>query len=1243
MELKEKCFKILWQFFLILLITLSATGGYLKKKTDSGSELIENESLKSFPTNNDLVFKIKKTVSSTICNTTYHEKIEREHLDASKSLNDINMVSKHEVNNNLVSFIKEQDENSNSRNVLENCCGSNYNASDCSKNSKTMSSESLRNRSLLNVSVENNAHNIPSTKNNTNCLERELEKPIEDSPLKKSVNNSNSSPVKVITTNQTVSVKTSHCVNDVFTPSSKSINTDSQNIYKKRTDGLSEKPNSDLNNSQMSGVAPAIISNDGTGSKSDSQQMNYRVSTSVTESRSNQAKDTADSVMKDEQNCHLPSSVYGSPASSIEKVLIDRQESEKSEESESSFGKISFLQEILQKKSTEAVSYDSISRQLNSTQTGDGNRKIQQTDMSDSSSKVLNNVADLKIKNKFETSQAKLKLHIPEILSNDDSSSSVLSSESLKTVKIPKITSPQILEQHISKIISENAAIVETLDPKWSRRYCKQSSLSNSPIDSDAKKPVFPLKTNRSEDKLMLSSVTEGSKLHSALLGGSEIATLNTTQKTSSLRSPLPNDKIPQYSNLSSTVPSVNMYAKVICSVSEDELKGSAIKSLLSLKQGRYAKHKNSVYTDDIQSQHPQNPEGSIIKDLLLKSKLKDSSKVTAEVDDKVNSSFILDGNSLFYKTPLKCPNCCSEFSEKYGLDTHLSFCKSATKQLFSLRDNAERITFKQANAQKITDFQNNCQISENSNHSDVGIGTILKKQLLLPLSKSPPAKKRKVSDSVLNTSYHTEQSFGSANHYSETNKNILPTSLGNLDISPHRSRSHSVHLFGGEVQIMEGDKTKRIKIQTSIPGAFTPITNRFGDSFVIKKPELCEEFGGDKDVNSLSSVVVTIAQPVHNSGGTVHLPNCRSPSVSPVVTIANSISDGIVKYTKSDKLSSIDYSRITSHTELLKPFTHKEPPLLNLSNPSINFLPGPDSRLFCTTTTNLSVSTSVSKVDDFKPGSVVEEISPIAIKVPISPGNKPFYSPIFSNEERTFESTVCSMKCKDGQNNRIVPTVVFTPSSPTQPTTDSDTQSAISTSISDSNKKFLAATRPTSLPLKKKPFTMVGSTLISPETPRPKKTCIQLYLNGHAYTYLGLKCSTRSTYCCIYRPQPMFVLQETNPKLSMYSNWQVVPAKEELSGLTPGQMISYYCSKQRKELQSVSTTSKIGEPLIFTHSSYWTYRSTEHPENGKTTTETSTDKVEDNNMLVEENQVNMVYNSDFAHISLHIIAIYLH
>jgi hypothetical protein len=104
---------------------------------------------------------------------------------------------------------------------------------------------------------------------------------------------------------------------------------------------------------------------------------------------------------------------------------------------------------------------------------------------------------------------------------------------------------------------------------------------------------------------------------------------------------------------------------------------------------------------------------------------------------------------------------------------------------------------------------------------------------------------------------------------------------------------------------------------------------------------------------------------------------------------------------------------------------------------------------------------------------------------------------------------------------------------------------------VSNVNKpKFL---RPTTLPLKPGTFvpkkhhgtglTPTGTvlSLISPETPRPRKSYGQLYLNGHAYTYLGLKCSTRAFFCTLNRPQPMYVPQTPeHAKLSMYSNWKV-------------------------------------------------------------------------------------------------------
>ncbi|KAL4712735.1 hypothetical protein ACJJTC_008032 [Scirpophaga incertulas] len=138
---------------------------------------------------------------------------------------------------------------------------------------------------------------------------------------------------------------------------------------------------------------------------------------------------------------------------------------------------------------------------------------------------------------------------------------------------------------------------------------------------------------------------------------------------------------------------------------------------------------------------------------------------------------------------------------------------------------------------------------------------------------------------------------------------------------------------------------------------------------------------------------------------------------------------------------------------------------------------------------------------------------------------------------------------------------------------------------------KFL---RPTTLPLKPGTFTPKrhhGITpnantmpLVSPETPRPAKAYGQLYLNGNAYTYLGLKCSTKVFYCTINRPQPTYVPNQHF--LSMYSNWQLL---SELTpdplGLTAASAMSLYDSRHRPQNMAVSI---LKQDLILTHSSQW-------------------------------------------------------
>ena len=96
-------------------------------------------------------------------------------------------------------------------------------------------------------------------------------------------------------------------------------------------------------------------------------------------------------------------------------------------------------------------------------------------------------------------------------------------------------------------------------------------------------------------------------------------------------------------------------------------------------------------------------------------------------------------------------------------------------------------------------------------------------------------------------------------------------------------------------------------------------------------------------------------------------------------------------------------------------------------------------------------------------------------------------------------------------------------------------------------------------------------------------------YQNGTAYTYLGLKCSTRVFFCSIFKSQPNYIELEKNSRVSMYSNWKVVTKDSHPSGLSPKIGMSCYNSNYHpcdKGLFTMAQTKK--SPMIITHSSRW-------------------------------------------------------
>ncbi|CAG2107176.1 unnamed protein product, partial [Medioppia subpectinata] len=151
---------------------------------------------------------------------------------------------------------------------------------------------------------------------------------------------------------------------------------------------------------------------------------------------------------------------------------------------------------------------------------------------------------------------------------------------------------------------------------------------------------------------------------------------------------------------------------------------------------------------------------------------------------------------------------------------------------------------------------------------------------------------------------------------------------------------------------------------------------------------------------------------------------------------------------------------------------------------------------------------------------------------------------------------------------------------------------------------KTTGAVRPNTLSLRtNNGSNLVSSTLVSPDTPRPNKTCVQLYMNGHAYSGIGLKVTPRPVYCTIYKTQPMFVQQETDPNLSMYSNWTTSPlAVEDVMNMAEAPVVlGLYDSRCKHRTDSMLVTSASKADLNSTHSSYWGFRrSDEEKENLK-------------------------------------------
>ncbi|XP_046383881.1 uncharacterized protein LOC124154296 isoform X2 [Ischnura elegans] len=442
----------------------------------------------------------------------------------------------------------------------------------------------------------------------------------------------------------------------------------------------------------------------------------------------------------------------------------------------------------------------------------------------------------------------------------------------------------------------------------------------------------------------------------------------------------------------------------------------------------------------------------------------------------------------------------------------------------------------------------------------------------------------------------------------------------------PATRPSNAVHLFGGEVRIREGSETKTLRIEVGGRGG----ANRE----VLRGEEGGGGAGAAGGAGRDGDTVVTIARSGLHSGGTiVHVrktssceedaPTVRRPkakaggrrSLAPSPT-GESSPPSSLSLPIAPQISTPDLA--PDLRAPFGPFPHHDGVLLGYDHPP----PSPSLRARPSPPRPSPSSSGVltifhgGRAVPFVPGMpgpqgtppllVLPARTPLDLGPPLPEGkdHSPHPNHVFA-AEASREATPPPPRQQPPPPPPPPPPPRVSPvppqASPTPTRAEND-----STAPEDQKKKsrFL---RPTSLPLKPGTYPLKkhsqgntplgigssGASLVSPETPRPRKSYGQLYLNGHAYTYLGLKCSTRPSFCCAHRrpPQPMYVAQgPAHPRLSMYSNWKVCEAvTAEPFGLEPGKAMRLYDSRHRPSDTSVAPSQSDGSnAMILTHSSYW-------------------------------------------------------
>ena len=196
----------------------------------------------------------------------------------------------------------------------------------------------------------------------------------------------------------------------------------------------------------------------------------------------------------------------------------------------------------------------------------------------------------------------------------------------------PKVPQ-ELLQQRIDKVISENQAIVDTFDPLWPKRYMRQNSREKDPLPNQT--PVVPATQQVvNHQKPASTSVVLSPSLSISMSRNCTRSPASTSNPQSNMIHVKPLDQLqfrPGYTPLTTSKPSdspLNLVSRPKITPDPNPLAANSIKELWINSQKKPPSASSRAQLEELanieagNTFHPKNPEGSMIKELLLKARM---------------------------------------------------------------------------------------------------------------------------------------------------------------------------------------------------------------------------------------------------------------------------------------------------------------------------------------------------------------------------------------------------------------------------------------------------------------------------------------------------------------------------------------------------------------------------------------------------------------------------------------------